>query len=253
MVVFLGKRLIWSTNCAAPLRNMLDPSTPRFFGRRKGRSLRLGRKAALEELAPLMELALPEHPVAKLAYLFPDKKCHAYAFEIGFGNGEHLASQCRAHKDWGFLGAEVFVNGISNFLKDVSDDPPQNVRLFQDDVRKLLPLLPDHQFQVIYLLFPDPWPKTKHGVRRFIQKETLDQLSRLLAPGGEFRMASDDMNYIRWSLMQILDHGKFVMTANGPQDWLERGDDWPVSRYEMKAIEKGRQPIYLRFSAALAK
>ena len=36
--------------------------------------------------------------------------------EIGFGNGEHLAGQALANPDTGFIGAEVFKNGVANLL-----------------------------------------------------------------------------------------------------------------------------------------
>ena len=32
-----------------------------------------------------------------------------------------------------------------------------------------------------------------------------------------------------------------------PADWRERPDDWPPTRYEEKAVQQGRRPIYLRY------
>ena len=52
-----------------------------------------------------------------------------------------------------------------------------------------------------FLLFPDPWPKTRHHKRRFLQMEMLDELARVLKPGAELRFATDDKSYLpmRWS------------------------------------------------------
>jgi tRNA (guanine-N7-)-methyltransferase len=32
-----------------------------------------------------------------------------------------------------------------------------------------------------------------------------------------------------------------------PTDWREQGADWPVTRYQRKAIREGRRSYFLRF------
>ncbi|MCK5296282.1 MAG: tRNA (guanosine(46)-N7)-methyltransferase TrmB, partial [Alphaproteobacteria bacterium] len=122
-----------------------------------------------------------------------------------------------------------------------------NVRIFPDDVRKLLPKLKDASFDRIFVLFPDPWPKKRHAERRFICKENLDIFARLLKDGGKLRIASDDVKYINWALMHTTVHSDFKWTAQKADDWLMRPDDGAETRYEAKAILQGRKPVYLDF------
>ncbi len=63
------------------------------------------------------------------------------------------------------------------------------------DARDILEALPDASLGRVMILFPDPWPKTRHAKRRFIQMETLDALARVMTPGAELRFASDDPIY----------------------------------------------------------
>ena len=108
--------------------------------------------------------------------------------EIGFGDGEHLAALSQEMPECGFLGVEVYQNGVANLLtlmtglkdgntEDLSREVnllPQrtdNVRVYDDDVRLLFDALPDAVFDKVYLLFPDPWPKAKHAGRRFINPD----------------------------------------------------------------------------------
>lgn len=166
---------------------------------------------------------------------------------MGFGGGEHLAAQAAAHPETGFVGCEPFLNGVAKFLVRAEDEALGNVRVFADDARLLLDALPDACVGRAFVLFPDPWPKARHHRRRFIAPGNLDALARVLRDGAELRMASDDMGYVRWMLFHTLGHGAFDWTARGAADWRERPDDWPATRYEAKALERGARCAYLRF------
>ena len=50
----------------------------------------------------------------------------------------------------------------------------------------------------LFLLFPDPWPKARHAKRRFVHPALLPLLARVLKPGAEWRVASDDPTYQAW-------------------------------------------------------
>ena len=50
-----------------------------------------------------------------------------------------------------------------------------NIRLFTDDARLVIAGLPERSLARVFVLFPDPWPKTRHHKRRFVQRETLDR------------------------------------------------------------------------------
>ena len=167
--------------------------------------------------------------------------------EIGFGGGEHLAWQAAHHPDVGFIGAEYFFNGIASLLRHIDDRRLENLRIYDGDVRDLLPRLPSGALSRIFILFPDPWPKSRHNKRRLIQDDTLDALARVLADGGELRLATDDPDYLRWMLEHLMRRQDFLWTAEQAQDWRARPEDWPETRYERKAIEAGRKPAYLTF------
>ena len=219
---------------------------PHFFGRRKGKPLRPGCARLMQTLLP--QIAVPEGD-SRLdpAGLFA-RPVSAVWLEIGFGGGEHLAGQAAAHPEVGIVGCEVFLNGVARLLSLIDSTPAtETVRILHGDVRALMPRLPDASLDRIFLLFPDPWPKTRHAERRFIGPANLPELSRLLKDGAELRVASDDMTYIRWALRHLIEHPDFVWTAQGPDDWLGRPADWVPTRYEQKALRQGRAPVVLRF------
>lgn len=225
-----------------------DETAPRrnFYGRRQGRPLRDSRKKLMESLLPRLTVTVEPGREIDPAALFPDT-LRKYWLEIGFGGGEHLAAQAAAHRDVGLIGCEIFLNGIASALSHIEADALENVRIYPEDVRDLLPVLKPQSFERIFLLFPDPWHKARHANRRFVNQANLDIVAGLLKPGGEFRIGSDDPTYIGWALAHTTRHPAFKWLAEKSSDWLVRPDDWPPSRYEQKAIRQGRVPHYFRF------
>lgn len=218
----------------------------RFFGRRRGKSLRPGRAALLDSLLPRLALPRPaEGEVYDVPALFDRPKGH-YRLEIGFGGGEHLAAQAKANPDIGFIGSEVFVNGIGSLLQHLEREGINgNVRVYPDDVRQILPAFPDGTFDSLFLLFPDPWPKKRHAARRFVSRDNLSTAARLLTDGGELRVASDDLNYIEWSLACCAEQSDFMLNGRVPDDFRIPPDDWIPTRYERKARQRGKACYYL--------
>ncbi|TVR98040.1 MAG: tRNA (guanosine(46)-N7)-methyltransferase TrmB [Rhodospirillales bacterium] len=220
---------------------------PRFHGRRHGRRLRGGRRALLETLLPDVRLVPPSSTGAmEPAALFPQPVNDIW-LEIGFGAGEHMAAMASRHPEIGFIGCEPYVNGVASLLARIARDGCRNIRVFDDDARLLLPHLPAHCVGRVFLLFPDPWPKRRHADRRFVSAATLNDLARVMRPGGEFRFASDDGGYVSWTLEHVIRHPAFAWTPSGCDDWRLRPVDAVPTRYEQKALARGARCAYLRF------
>jgi tRNA (guanine-N7-)-methyltransferase len=221
-----------------------------IYGRRKGHRLRPGRQRLLDELLPKLRVQLPEGGRLDPVSLFAPRPQRIW-LEIGFGGGEHLAAQAAAHPEVGLIGCEPFIGGIARLLSLISAEGLANIRLFTDDARLLLQALPDACLARVFVLFPDPWPKTRHHKRRIVNTQTAAEFARLLEPGGEVRLATDDMSYARAMLLALRARPELHWQARRAADWRERSADWPGTRYESKALAAGRACVYLRFARAV--
>jgi tRNA (guanine-N7-)-methyltransferase len=217
-----------------------------FFGRRSGKRLHAGQDRLFHEKLPALEIALPETALDPRT-LFPD--AHRIEIEIGYGGGEHLVRLAASHPRTGFIGCEVFSGGIAKLVEAVVTEELDNIRLFTDDALKLLPKLPEASLDAAYLLYPDPWPKTRHHKRRFISALTLSELARVLKPGAVFRFATDIEDYANWGLAHVLREPRFRFEPGHPAVWHEPYAGWVSTRYEEKARVEGRlKSFYFEFA-----
>ncbi len=218
---------------------------PLWYGRRRTHKLRPGRAKLIESRLPALRIAdaRDDTPV-ELAEQFGRSGAPVH-LEIGFGAGEHLSGVAAATPDTDFIGCEPFINGVASLLADIERDGLTNIRLFDEDARQLLPRLPDAAISKIYILFPDPWPKTRHNRRRLMQQETLTELARIACDDATLIFASDHMDYVAWTLAEVQRHTDWVWTAARPDDWRCPPPGWVETRYEAKGRRKGDRPAYL--------
>ena len=211
----------------------------RLYGRVRGHALRPRQIRLLEQTLP--RLLPPETPP-----FFPPHIQELW-LEVGFGGGEHSLAQIAANPHAGLIACEVFENGICSLLsrlvaegEEATGALPENLRVWDDDARILLRRLPDASLDRLFLNFPDPWPKARHAKRRFVHPELLPELARVLKPGAEWRIASDDPTYQEWvgNVLTVQEYFEIREPA------ILRPNGWPPTRYEAKALLAGRTPLY---------
>jgi len=228
----------------------LKPQPERLYGRSRGHKLRPRQEKLLAVTLPRLTLSVEAAADPQAAFLRPPR---AVWLEVGFGSGEHALAQIAAHPDIGLIACEPFENGICSLLsrlvaegEEATAPLPPNLLLWPDDARVLLRHLPDACLDRLFLLFPDPWPKARHAKRRFVHPALLPLAARVLRPGAEWRVATDDPTYQAW-VSEVM-AGQNLFDARPPVE--QRPGDWPPTRYEAKALREGRRPLYFSLSRA---
>jgi len=216
----------------------------RSFGRLKSRPIKPRQAALMETLLP--SLRVPPGPV-DLAGLMPGAR-EAW-LEIGFGGGEHMAAQAARAPDVLIIGAEPFVNGVASAVRHVDEQGLANVRVHDNDVRELVARLPDASLARVFILFPDPWPKTRQQKRRLVQPELVADLARVLKPGGRLRFASDVASYVDQALERFIANPAFGWHSGRADDWRVPPADHITTRYEEKRLGDCA-PVFLDFVRA---
>ncbi|WBU63171.1 tRNA (guanine(46)-N(7))-methyltransferase TrmB [Paracoccus aerodenitrificans] len=223
-----------------------NPTHRNFYGRRRGKTLRPSQKGYLaEDLGPLQPKGIsiadnPERRPVSPAEIFGDDR--PVWLEIGFGGGEHMVHMAATYPGVGVIGCEPYINGVAMLVGKIKSAAVQNVSVHPGDARDMMDVLPDGSVAKAFLNYPDPWPKTRHHRRRFVTPEHLLPLHRVMAPGAEFRVATDIKSYVRQTLDEVPRAG-FELESLRAGAW----PDWLSTRYEQKALREGRSPTYMSF------
>ncbi len=196
-------------------------------------------------MLPRLAIQVPASGYLDIAALFGTARS-TICLEIGFGGGDHLAQLAEQHPQTGFIGCEIFENGIVKLLAQIERRRLDNIRIFADDARLIMAALPPASIGRVFILFPDPWPKRRQHKRRIVSRTTLDGLAEIMTDDAELRIATDEAGYLCWILEHITAHPAFEWLARRRADWRERSPDWPATRYEAKARAAGRSPAFLR-------
>ena len=116
--------------------------------------------------------------------------------EIGFGDGIFLFDQALNNLDESFIGIEVFESGLTNTYNKIKKSNLKNLKLINGDVIQILSRNKSKNlFDLIIILFPDPWPKSKHKKRRLLKSDFFIVLQSLLKKDGKIVIKTDWQDY----------------------------------------------------------
>lgn len=216
--------------------------SPKFYGRRKGRKLSATAKMALESGENY--LIKSKNQTHYFSELFRSYKKQKIILEIGFGSGDNLVELAKKYPEKLYIGAEPFLNSAVQCIQKLKKYNIENVKIWLDDIKKILDFLPPNIISEIKILFPDPWPKTKHKSRRLIQPEFIERLNVILVHGGTITIGTDHPILKSWILENFQTNRKFEWVANNAKEWRNRPSDCIATKYEKKSYKANRLPSW---------
>ncbi len=93
-------------------------------------------------------------------------------------------------------------------------------------------------FNMVYILFPDPWHKKKHNKRRLINFEFINTLDAITNKNSQILIATDNKDYANQIIKTFLIHAKFKISHyQFKQQQIElREDFFYQTKYFFKAM-----------------
>ena len=140
----------------------------------------------------------------------------ALNFEIGCGYGHFLAWLAPRHRQQAFIGVDIVSKILRKAEKRLkrTDNGAANVLLAKlDALLSLEELIAPASLDHLYILFPDPWPKSL--MRRSLRPDTLPLFASRLKAGGRLIFVSDDPDYSR-DARELLDASPLFDAAEFP-------------------------------------
>ncbi|MFT4085593.1 MAG: tRNA (guanosine(46)-N7)-methyltransferase TrmB [Gordonia sp. (in: high G+C Gram-positive bacteria)] len=162
--------------------------------------------------------------------------------EVGSGTGVSTAAMAAEESDADVVAVEVYQPGLAQLLGLVDRGGLTNVRMVRGDATVVLTeLVEPNSLTGVRVFFPDPWPKSRHHKRRFLQSGTIELIADRLMPGGVLHIATDHADYAEWIAellaTQRADRPHVVPLTFDSPILLER----PTTKFEGRAQVEGRE------------
>lgn len=161
--------------------------------------------------------------------------------EIGFGRGDFLLDRAQRHSAALLVGYETKTKATRLMLQRIARFGVDNLWVSDDDVRFSLPrVFEDGRLNAVHILFPDPWWKPQHHVKRLFSPPFVDLLAAKLRLGGLLHFKSDVQEYGELVRYLVEQHGAF--SAHDPA-LAERIGPYALTHREAWC-QRNQRPVY---------
>ena len=166
-----------------------------------------------------------------------------YILDIGTGYGETSIFLAKQFPDKVVISCEKYIDGNIILLNNIQKNNINNIQLHNGNVYDILETTNKKYFKLVWIFFPDPWPKNRHSKRRLITSDFLIKLHTILKENSEIHIATDSKIYIRFILNSIYNSKGFFLWSNQFEMNLQIKDYYDIeTKYYKKAINSQRIP-----------
>ncbi len=204
--------------------------TNRLFGRTRGRSKK--------------KINLKNYYATVDKYKFKNfNEKSEYILDVGTGYGETSIFLAKQFPDKIVISCEKYIDGNIILLKNIQKNNINNILLHNGNVYNIIEITNKKYFNLVWIFFPDPWPKNRHAKRRLITCDFLIKIHKTLKENGEIYIATDSTIYVRFILNSICRSKEYFLWVNQSKINLSIKDYFDIeTKYYKKAINSQRKP-----------
>ncbi len=169
------------------------------------------------------------------------------AIEFCSGNGSWLAEKAKKNAGFNWVGVEWRFERARQIWSKMKNYALSDLMIVCGEAQVFVrEYVPSQSVEMIYINFPDPWPKEKHAKNRIFQAPFIADMWRVLSPGGQMRIVTDDATYACQIKEELLSHGGFSSCFPDPyyvSELADYGDSYFCSLWR----SKGKSMHYFHF------
>ena len=159
--------------------------------------------------------------------------------EIGMGKGKFIIENAIKYPEINFIGIEKFDSVLARSLPKIPEGL-DNLLIIRMDALNIDKVF-SKEISRIYLNFSDPWPKSRHHLRRLSSRVFLEKYDSIFKGVKEIHQRTDNQGLYIYSLMSFSEYGYVLSDISF--DLHKDKDELITTEYEDKFSLKG-MPIY---------
>ncbi len=187
------------------------------------------------EKCAAVQVLEPQALQGRWATLLPD--CRQVRAEMGCGKGRFTVGTAQASPDALIVALEKVPNAMVTAMERACELALANVRFIDTDVLNIPTIFTPGEVSVIYINFPDPWPRKKEIKHRLTAPKFLAMYWELLPVGGRIEYKTDQAWLFDWSLEQFQFMGYELDEVT--HNLHEQGATGMMTDYECRFYEQG--------------
>lgn len=176
-----------------------------------------------------------------------DKAFTPSVVEIGAGTGLFSVAQAAAHPEGKFLAVDVKADRLQKGAYDATDKGLHNIRFLRSRADLVGDLLQPQSLDILWITFPDPFPRRHSAGRRLTHPKFLSTYAKLLKPSGALYFKTDATELFKWSLEQLVSEGWHVTELSFDLHESDLADWYKVqTTYETRFIQEGLKVNFVK-------
>lgn len=158
--------------------------------------------------------------------------------ELGTGKGKFITTLAKLFPRINYIGIEKVEEVLYSAVSKAEMLALTNAAFIWTDIIELPQIFGPGEVDRFYLNFSDPWPKNRHAKRRLTYPTFLEIYQKLIKPGGEIHLKTDNEQFFEYSLNQFA-QGNWQL-QNICLDLAGRGPNFNVpTEYEERFRKQG--------------
>lgn len=126
--------------------------------------------------------------------------------EIAAGNARFSYELAKLYPDWNFIAIDIKSDRLYTSAKNALEEGVENIAFLRMHLNELSTVFKKQSIDLIWLTFPDPFPRKRSAKHRLTHQTFLQQYRNILKDTGSLHFKTDNRDLFLWSLEQLIEH-----------------------------------------------
>ena len=173
---------------------------------------------------------------------------HPLCLELCCGKGEYTLGLAELYPERNHIGMDIKGNRIWKGARKAIKNNMNNVGFLRSRIEFIDVYFDKDEVSEIWIIFPDPFLKSRDANRRLTSKPFLDRYLKVMKDGGYLHLKTDSDVLYEYTLNSIDQHENYQIEFHDPDiDHTPRSEEMAIKTYyEKQHLQNQKKIKYIR-------